>query len=300
MSDTTPAAVRVSNISHHFGSKQALDRITLACAPGEIFTLLGPNGAGKTTLISIIQGYLAIQSGEVMVLGEPPSRNNYTLRKRWGTVLQDCALPRLLTVQELLSMYAGYFPDSRNPAALLEQVGLAGNERRRVRQLSGGQQRRLEIALCLIGNPSLLLLDEPTSGLDPEGKRDIWKMLAEEVTSGTTILLTTHDMEEAEILSSRVCVLVGGRIVAMDTPDAIRGNRLSRIIRFSLVQHPAIPLPTLTTTIKRDETRYQIESHNPTKDPQMLTSWALQQGVDLLELSVGQPSLEDVYLGMMK
>ncbi len=292
--------VEVSDLSHTFGETMALCGVSLSCIQGEVFTLLGPNGAGKTTLLSILQGYLPVQSGQVTVLGERPSRNNYAMRSRWGTVLQSCALPRLLTVTELMSMYAGYFACSRDPAKLLDQVGLAGSESKRVRQLSGGQQRRLEIALSLIGNPSLLLLDEPTSGLDPEGKRDIWQLLAEERAAGTTILLTTHDMEEAEVLSGRVCVLVAGTIVAMDSPDGIRGNRLSRIIRFSLPEANRVALPHLAADIRKEGNRYRVESRNPTAALHILTGWAQQHGFELLELSVEQPSLEDVYLELLK
>jgi ABC-2 type transport system ATP-binding protein len=252
---------------------------------GEVFGLLGPNGAGKTTTIEILEGYRPRDAGDVTVLGIDPHSGGRKLRERVGLVLQEAAVPPMLSVTELVDLYRGYYPAPRPAAEIIELVGLTEKAGERVRKLSGGQQRRLDVALGLVGDPELIFLDEPTT-------RNMR-------TLGKTIVLTTHYMDEAQYLADRICVIAAGQVVAQGTPESLRaGTEQLTHIRFELpsgVDAAALPL-----TVRLDDGTAIIETRTPTRTLNDLTTWAVAQGLELPNLEVARPSLEDVYLELTK
>ena len=232
-----PAAVAVTGLSKSYGAVPAVRGVSFTVGHGEIFALLGPNGAGKTTILEILEGFRSRDAGRVQVLGADPGdrASGRALRERIGLVLQDIAVEPYLTVRETLARNAGYYPAPRDVSEVIALTGLAGLERKKVRSLSGGQQRRLDLALGLIGHPDLLFLDEPTTGFDPNARRDAWQTVRGLRDAGTTILLTTHYMDEAQALADRVAVISDGQIVAEGTPSTIGGRDTARTrIRFTL------------------------------------------------------------------
>lgn len=294
---STPA-ISIKGLKKSYGSFEAVKGVDLEIAEGQIFAILGPNGAGKTTTVEILEGYRARSAGEVMVLGEDPSAPSRQWRQRVGIVLQESEPTRLLTVRETLEMFAGYYDAPRGVDETIELVGLGEKADERAGRLSGGQKRRLDVGLALIGDPELIFLDEPTTGFDPDARREAWRVIASMRELGKTILLTTHYMEEAQELADEIAVFAGGRIVARGKPDQIGGReQLPSRIEFTLpARFAPSDLPPDFRSAAGDGGRVAIETTDPTRSVHELTTWALDRGAQLDDLSVTRPSLEDVYL----
>jgi len=291
-------ALVVEGLRKRYRDREAVRGISFEVEPGKIFALLGPNGAGKTTTLEILEGFRTRDSGRVEVLGhDPGSRaDRRRLRERIGLVLQDIAVEPYLTVRETVARTAGYYPAPRGVDEVIDLVGLAGQERAKVRNLSGGQKRRLDLALGVIGDPDLLFLDEPTTGFDPTARRAAWQVVSDLRDLGTTIVLTTHYMDEAQALADDIAVLAAGEIVARGTPETI-GGRDTALARISFARPADVAaLPLAPTTV--DDTTVTFETDDPTPVLHRLTGWALASGTTLRALAVEQPSLEDVYLSL--
>jgi ABC-2 type transport system ATP-binding protein len=296
VADDSPA-VRVRGLVKSYGSVQAVRGIDLDIHHGEIFALLGPNGAGKTTTVEILEGYRRRDGGEVGVFGFDPGRERAKMLPRIGIVLQKTGVERYLTVGETITMYAGYYPRPRPPAEVVDLVGLAGKRNSRVTTLSGGQLRRLDMAVALVGDPDLLFLDEPTTGFDPTARREAWDMVKNLASLGKTVLLTTHYMDEAQYLADRVAVISAGRIVAEGPPATLadRNHALARIrYRLSAAAQP----PETLRGVPDGADFTVLTSADLVRDLHRLTGWALENGIDLDGLEVTRPSLEDVYLSL--
>ena len=294
-------AVVVSGLRMAYGGVEAVRGVDLRVGVGGVFALLGPNGAGKTSTVEILEGYRRRTGGEVSVLGVDPARGGAEFRARIGVVLQECAIDPYLTVREVLCQRAAYYPAPRGVAEVIELVGLQGKAGARVKVLSGGQQRRLDLALGLIGDPELLFLDEPTTGFDPSARRHAWEVIAGLGQLGKTIVLTTHYMDEAQALATEVAVIAAGQIVATGPPDSL-GDRdhAAHTVRFRLSGPPPEPLPDqLHGRLQTDQDSpggLVVHTSHPTEDLHTLTGWAVNHGLTLEQLSVTQPSLEDIYL----
>ena len=292
-----PNALEVAGLRKSYGSVQAVRDIGFTVRSGEIVALLGPNGAGKTTTLEILEGFRTRDAGVARVLGlDPADRSSARERReRTGLVLQDIAVEPYLTVRETIARSAGYYRAPRRVADVIDLVGLAGLERRKVRTLSGGQKRRLDLALGLIGDPELLYLDEPTTGFDPAARRDAWALVRELRAAGTTILLTTHDMEEAQALADRVVVVAAGAVVAEGRPDEL-GGRNAELVRIAFMLPRGYAPSDLPLTAEFADGRFVVQTNSPTQALHELTAWAMQRGTVLAGLTVDRPSLEDVYL----
>jgi ABC-2 type transport system ATP-binding protein len=293
------AAITVSGLRKRYGELEAVGGIDFEVAEGECFALLGPNGAGKTTTVEILEGYRDRDAGQVEVLGFDPQRGGRDLRERVGIVLQSSGHFRELTVREVLDLFGGYYPRPRDSGEVIDLVGLTEKVGARVKTLSGGQQRRLDLALGLVGDPDLLFLDEPTTGFDPSARRRSWELIESLRDLGKTILLTTHYMDEAQNLADRVAILAAGRVVAAGTPDSLGGRDEGEAqIAFRLPAGTALSdLPAgLPGRPVPHEDRVQLRTTEPTRALHVLTGWALAQGEELEALTVTRPSLEDVYL----
>jgi ABC-2 type transport system ATP-binding protein len=275
------AAVSVAGLHKSYGSYQALRGIDFEIAAGEVFGLLGPNGAGKTTTVEILEGYRTRDSGVVAVLGEDPQLAGRDWRDRIGVVLQSSAMYPNLTVAESLELFAGYYRQPLDVDRVIDLVGLDEKRHARVRTLSGGQKRRLDLGLGLVGDPDVLFLDEPTTGFDPAARRAAWEVIRSLRSLGKTILLTTHYLDEAESLSDRVAVLREGRIVALGRPAELSGGTSATEIRY-----------------RRDGEEVVVSTHEPTRVLHELTGQALAEGGELEALSVRRPSLEEIYLSL--
>ena len=296
MSDGSPA-VRVRGLVKSYGGVQAVRGIDLDIQHGEIFALLGPNGAGKTTTVEILEGYRGRDGGEVTVFGFDPGRERAKMLPRVGIVLQKTGVDRYLTVAETVTMYASYYPKPRLPAEVVDLVGLTEKRNSRVTTLSGGQLRRLDMAVALAGDPDLLFLDEPTTGFDPSARRDAWEVVKNLASLGKTVLLTTHYMDEAQYLADRVAVIAAGRIVAEGSPDTLGNRDHARAhIRYR-VPDGAVP-PDGLGGVSDASGFTVVTSADPVRDLHRLTGWALEHGIDLDGLEVTRPSLEDVYLSL--
>jgi ABC-2 type transport system ATP-binding protein len=291
-------AVVVAGLRKRYGTVEAVRGVDFTVSEGEIFALLGPNGAGKTTIVEILEGFRVRDTGRVEVLGMDPAqrRAGRALREQIGLVLQDIAVEPYLTVRETVARNAGYYPAPLDIDELIELVGLTEQHRQKVKDLSGGQKRRLDLALGMVGNPRLLFLDEPTTGFDPNARRGAWQVVRDLRASGTTILLTTHYMDEAQELADRVAVIAKGTIVAEGTPATIGGRDTARArIRFGLPDGVvAADLPV--AAVSEEGGRFAVEVAEPTEALHRLTGWALERGLTLPDLSVDRPSLEDIYL----
>ena len=270
-----PPAIVVSDLRKSYGTVEAICGVSFEVREGEVFGLLGPNGAGKTTTVEILEGYRARDSGTASVLGHDPGSAPAALRERIGVVLQHSELSPLLTVLETHTMFAGYYANPRNVGEVVELVGLAEKRDARVKTLSGGQKRRLDLGVALVGNPDLVFLDEPTTGFDPAARRAAWDMIRALRALGTTILLTTHYLDEAQQLADRVAVLRGGEIVRMGTPAELIGDSGVTEIRF-----------------RRDGELVRVETIDPTRVLNELTTEALASGRVLDQLEVHRPTLE--------
>jgi ABC-2 type transport system ATP-binding protein len=282
-----------------YGPVEAVRGLDLEVRAGEVVAFLGPNGAGKTTTVEILEGFRPRDGGTVEVLGEDPARPSAGWRARIGVVLQESEPPPLLTVTEALDLFAGYFPAPRTVPETIELVGLGAQAEQRAQRLSGGQRRRLDVALALIGDPELLFLDEPTTGFDPSARRQAWDVIAGLRDLGKTVFLTTHYMDEAQHLADRVAVIVHGEIVALGSPDAL-GDRehAPATIRFLLPAGRSLdelPLDSSLASVDGDGA-VSVSTTEPVPLLNRLTGWALDNSVDLASLEVRRPSLEDVYL----
>ena len=293
-------AVVVRDLRKQYGDLAAVDGLSFSIEEGEVFALLGPNGAGKTTTVEILEGHRRRTSGSVSVLGFDPHTGGRELRERIGIVLQEAGVDDQLTPAELCALYASMYPRRRDVDEVLGLAGLLDKRDARVSTLSGGQRRRLDLALGLVGDPDLLFLDEPTTGFDPSARRQAWDVIAGLRALGTTILLTTHYMDEAQHLADRVAVVAGGRLVALDRPDALADHAGGgSVLRFTLVGGSPADLPPIGERTEIDGRNVAITSHSPTRDLHALTSWSLERGVTLEALSVARPTLEDVYLALV-
>lgn len=283
-----------------YGSKEALRGIDLEVRSGEVFALLGPNGAGKTTCVEILEGYRPRSGGDVSVLGHDPARGESALKARIGIMLQSSGGEHYLTARELIDMYAGYYPRSRRSGELLDLVGLDGQAGTRVRQLSGGQRRRLDLAVALVGDPELLFLDEPTTGFDPGARRGAWSMVRTLTDLGKTVLLTTHFMDEASALADRLAVLVDGRIVAQGSPAQVVARHSSKTrVRVRLpAGAPVLPAGLGFVRSMADGGWWITDTDDPTRLLHEATSCLLAQDFVFEEIQVARPSLEDVYLAL--
>jgi ABC-2 type transport system ATP-binding protein len=291
-------AVVVEDVRKRYGQVEAVRGISFTVEEGEIFALLGPNGAGKTTTLEILEGFRPRDAGRAEVLGYDPGNraSGRALREQIGVVLQDIAVEPYLTVRETVARNAGYYPNPRDVREVIGLVGLTPQLRRKVKDLSGGQKRRLDLAMGMIGNPRLLFLDEPTTGFDPNARRGAWEVVENLRSAGTTILLTTHYMEEAQALADRVAVIAAGEIVAAGRPATIGGRDTAQArIRFGLPRgHAAGDLPFETAA--DGDGLLTLHTDEPTVLLHRLTGWALDHDVTLSQLTVDRPSLEDVYL----
>jgi ABC-2 type transport system ATP-binding protein len=292
-------AIEVRGLRKAYGDTEAVRGVDLTVAPGEVFALLGPNGAGKTTTAEILEGYRLAGAGEVRVLGHDPGRGERGLRERIGVVLQQTGLQHELTVGEILEMYGRYYPRRRSPEELIELVRLDAKRDARVKTLSGGQRRRLDLALALVGDPELVFLDEPTTGFDPAARRAAWDTIRDLAAHGRTIFLTTHFMDEAQTLADRVAVMTDGRIVAEGSPDELGGRELRAAeIRFRLPAGVgATDLPPLDGAgVAVDGDSVLVTAADDVGATHSLTGWALERGLALRGFSVQRPTLEDLYL----
>jgi ABC-2 type transport system ATP-binding protein len=296
--------IRARGLRKSYGDLEAVRGIDLDVERGEVFAFLGPNGAGKTTTVEILEGYREPDGGEVRVLGADPRAPSRAWRHRIGIVLQECRMQPQLTVREALELYAGYYARPRPVTETIELVGLAAKADERAARLSGGQQRRLDVALALIGDPELLFLDEPTTGFDPTARRQAWEVIASLRELGKTVFLTTHYMDEAQNLADRVGIISGGAIVAEGTPETLAGRDLAPTeIRFRIpdaVGREQLP-GGLTTAIDAGTDGgppglVVLRTSEPVALLNELTAWALDRNVELIGLEVTRPSLEDVYL----
>ncbi|WP_430783559.1 ABC transporter ATP-binding protein [Actinoplanes sp. G11-F43] len=272
-------AIEVTGLRKTYSGRDAVAGIDLVVARGEIFSLLGPNGAGKTTTVEILEGHRRRTAGDVRVLGEDPGRAGSAWRSRIGIVLQDASDAADLTVREMVRHVGGFYPGARTPDEVIDLVGLTAKRDSRIRTLSGGQRRRVDVALGIVGRPELLFLDEPTTGFDPEARRQFWDLIRTLAGDGTTIVLTTHYLDEAEALADRLAVVADGRIVAEGTPATL-GGRAAGQARVAWTEDGA----------RRTE---QVA------DPTGLIRRLLDTGVDLTTLTISRPTLEDVYLDLI-
>jgi len=302
--DRGDVAIRVRGLRKRYRDIEAVRGIDLTIRAGEIFAFLGPNGAGKTTTVELLEGYRRRDGGDVDVLGSDPGRPAPGWRARIGVVLQESEPEAELTVQECLDLYAGYYPRPRPVGETLELVGLVGKRNARCGQLSGGQRRRLDVALALIGDPELIFLDEPTTGFDPAARQSTWAVVAGLRSLGKTIFLTTHYMEEAERLADRIAVIAAGQIVAEGTAASLGGrDAQSSIISFTLppgISPADLPSAALAAAEGGQDRKVELHTASPLPLLGTLAAWAQARGTDLPDLQVSRPTLEDVYLQLTR
>jgi ABC-2 type transport system ATP-binding protein len=291
------ATVEVRDLRKFYGALPVVDGVSFTVEAGEVFALLGPNGAGKTTTVEILEGHRRADSGSVTVLGFDPRDNRREFRERMGIVLQEAGFDEDFTVAELLRLQRGLYPRRLDVDELIEQVGLTEKRDARVKSLSGGQRRRLDLALGLVGDPEMLFLDEPTTGFDPSARRQAWGLVENLRNLGKTVLLTTHYLDEAEHLADRVAVMVKGRIVALGTPAELTAGQRNIVVSFRLPPAAdAESLPDLGGTLIADGAGWTLGTARPAAVLHALSGWALDRRVELPALEVRRPSLEDVYL----
>ncbi len=295
-------AISVRNLAKTYGGTVAVGDVSFEVAKGEVFALLGPNGAGKTTIIEILEGFRNRTSGQVETLGVDPAepQTQRWLRSRIGVVLQELAVEPYYSVRQVLSRNAGFYPSPRPVDEVVALVGLTDKADARVKTLSGGQQRRLDVGLGIVGNPELLFLDEPTTGLDPSGRRDTWELIQKLASEGTTVLLTTHYMDEVDALADQVAVLSKANIVATGTPDSLGGRDAGAVtIRFTLPDGvAATELPVPVDAVSEGLVEIHTEDELPVLHA--LSGWAIQRNLRLPGLSVARITLEDIYLQLTR
>ncbi|MGI9613066.1 MAG: ABC transporter ATP-binding protein [Acidimicrobiales bacterium] len=298
-SSTGDLAIDVSGLTKSYGDVAVVKGIDLAVGHGEIVAFLGPNGAGKTTTIEILEGFRERDGGTVTVLGQDPATAALSWRERVGIVLQESEPTPELTAAESISLQSGYYRDPRDPGEVLELVGLADSADTRTRKLSGGQKRRLDLGMALVGNPDLVFLDEPTTGFDPSARRESWGMIEALADLGKTVLLTTHYMDEAEQLSDRIVVIGDGVIIASGTSGELSDqvSTGARITWRPRSDDPALP-PELAASVSSDGHLATLEGGDVLARLNALTGWALEQRIDLADLEVRRPTLEDAFLAL--
>jgi ABC-2 type transport system ATP-binding protein len=292
----TDIAVEVRGLRKSYGKLEAVKGIDLTVERGEVFALLGPNGAGKTTTVEILEGFRRRTAGEVKVLGHDPERADRSLRERVGIVLQSTGVDRFLTVRETVRLYASYYPRPRNVDEVIEVVGLTEKRDTKVLRLSGGQQRRLDVAIALPGDPELLFLDEPTTGFDPGARRNAWEVVRNLTGLGKTVFLTTHYMDEAENLARRVAVISRGEIVAEGPPASLGERQSSETVISFRLPAGAGDLPSGIGLTVQGNGSVEVRTQKPTRTLHELTAWALAREVELVDLRVNKPTLEEVFL----
>ena len=293
-------AIDVRGLRKSYGDFEAVKGIDLQVATGEIFSLLGPNGAGKTTTVEILEGHRRRSGGDVRVLGHDPGKADRNFKTRVGIVLQETGVERFLTVAEAIDRFRGFYPNPRPLDEIISVVGLEEKRNERVKRLSGGQQRRLDVAIGLAGDPELLFLDEPTTGFDPSARRNAWDMVENLKALGKTVFLTTHYMDEAQHLADRVAIIVDGSIVVEGPPGALVGAEVAKTrIAFRLPPGTELPAGLAAETSAHGE-QTVVQTAEPLRVLNALTGWALENEVTLEGLAVSQPSLEDVYLRLTR
>ncbi|MEX2275269.1 MAG: ABC transporter ATP-binding protein [Actinomycetota bacterium] len=294
---TSETALAVRDLHKSYGTFEAVRGISFDVNRGEVFALLGPNGAGKTTTVEILEGFRVRSRGTVVVLGHDPQKHDAQMKQRIGIVLQSTGVDPFLTVRETIEFYRGLYPAPRETDEVIGLVGLSEKRDQKVTKLSGGQKRRLDVAIALAGDPELLFLDEPTTGFDPSARRHAWEIIKNLATLGKTVFLTTHFMDEAQYLADRVAIIARGEIVAEGTPDTLGGRDTAKTrIRFRLPAGvDATGLPDLGQRATPDGTSV-VEASDPAPPLHELTRWAVDRGVRFEVLEVSRPTLEDVYL----
>jgi ABC-2 type transport system ATP-binding protein len=295
------SAIVVDGLRKTYGDLAAVDDLSFEVAEGEVFCVLGPNGAGKTTMVEILEGHRDRTAGRVEVLGYDPQTSGREFRERIGIVLQEAGVDEDFSVRELVTLYRGMYPRRRNVDELIGLVGLADKADARVKTLSGGQRRRLDLALGLVGDPDLLFLDEPTTGFDPSARRKAWGLVENLRALGKTILLTTHYMDEAQHLADRVAVIAKGKLIALGTPEQLSTQQgEAAMMSFRLPADVAVAdLPDLGAGVQADGPHITMSTASPTKTLATLTAWAAERGVELESLQLARPTLEDTYLHLV-
>jgi ABC-2 type transport system ATP-binding protein len=296
------AIVVVEDLHKHYGDNRAVRGLGFSVEEGEVFAIVGPNGAGKTTTVEILEGHRARSSGRVEVVGFDPATGGRAFRERIGIVLQECGIEERFTVRELVAMHAGLYPHPRGIDEVISVVGLTDKADERTKTLSGGQRRRLDLALGLIGDPDLLFLDEPTTGFDPSARRQAWDVVAGLCEVGKTVILTTHYMEEAYRLADRVAVVAAGELVALGTPDElvdrVAAGRV--VIEFRLPADVSVSrLPPIVGELRADGEAVVVDTVSPTGDLAVLTRWAVEHGVELAQLRLRPGGFEEAYLDLV-
>jgi ABC-2 type transport system ATP-binding protein len=292
------AVIRVRGLRKAYGDVQAVDGVSFDIAEREVVALLGPNGAGKTTTVEILEGYRRADAGELAVLGMDPATGGRAYREQIGIVLQEAGFEDEFSARELIRLQAGFYGHPRPVDEVIAMVGLEEKADDRVKTLSGGQRRRLDLALGIVGDPAVLFLDEPTTGFDPSARRRAWDLIDRLRDLGTTILLTTHYMDEAEHLADRLIVMNRGRVVAEGTAEQLAARAgAETIVSFRLPDEMSVGgLPAVGTRVSLAGSTVEVHSGAPTHDVHLLTQWALERGIELADLRLARPDLEDVYL----
>ena len=288
-------AIDVQGLRKRYDDHEVVHGIDLSVEAGEVVAILGPNGAGKTTTVEILEGLTPRTEGHVSVLGHDPACAAIAFRQRIGVVLQSGGVETMLTCREVIDLHRSFYPAPRPTDELLALVGLAESADKRVGKLSGGQQRRVDMALALAGDPELVFLDEPTTGFDPAARHQAWDAIAGLRALGKTIVLTTHYLEEAEALADRIVVLANGVIVAEGSPGQL-GNRHEAPSRISFAEIVGVHPDEAPVSVIVENGRWAILSAEPTRTLHALTSWALAKDIELTGLAVAPPSLEEIYL----
>ena len=294
-------AIEVVGLRKMYGSLAAVDGLDLHVDTGEVVALLGPNGAGKTTAVEILEGYRRPDAGTVRVLGMDPQTGGRAFRERIGIVLQEAGFEEMFTPRELIRLHAGYYPRPRPVDDVIRLTGLEEKADARVRTLSGGQRRRLDLALGIVGNPEMIFLDEPTTGFDPSARRNAWEVVDGLRDLGATILLTTHYLDEAEHLADSVVIIDRGRVVASGTPAELTARAgAATVISFRLPSDvTTVDLPAVGTEQRVAGNLVEVRTASPTADVATLAAWAVARGEELEDLTLTRPSLEDVYLDLV-
>ena len=298
------AVIEVDDLRKSYGGFEALRGVSFSVTRGESVALLGPNGAGKSTTVEILEGYRKPSSGSATVFGMDPMHGGVAVRQRIGIVLQEAGFPPELTVVELVDAWRRYFVDPMDTEEVLAAVGLEDRRNVRAKSLSGGEHRRLDLALALTGKPELLFLDEPTTGFDPSARRTAWELIAGLISQGMTLLLTSHYLDEAQRLADRILIVNAGKLAAEGTPDQIGGRSLAAgTVTFALpdgLDASDLPRfdPDATVDVAGEVVR--VTTSGLMKASHVATSWALDRGIDLIGFQVTRPSLEDVYLSIIE
>ncbi|MGI9586091.1 MAG: ABC transporter ATP-binding protein [Acidimicrobiia bacterium] len=292
------SVISVEHLVKNYGDVEAVRGVSFYVDAGEVFALLGPNGAGKSTTVEILEGHRTATSGTISVIGYDPTARDRAYRERIGIVLQETAVEEELKVSEAIDIYGAMYPDRRPTGELIDIVGLHEKTDARIKSLSGGQRRRLELALGIVGDPELIFLDEPTTGFDPSARRQAWSIVENLTSLGKTVLLTTHYMDEAQQLADRVAVMAEGQIVAEGTPESLGGRETAAtVVAFQTHNISLDDLPAHDFTVAENG-RVELRTSTPTQVVHEITGWAISRGIELSDLTISRPSLEDVYLAL--